>query len=144
MNNQNSPDIRDFKIYNPEIHEYESLSTLLPQMTDDWIDNNICGATVSGMRDALKQVVSKTRTITCDATIYIHGHYETKEPVQIDVLEWNGRRDLLEIFESEDTKDLMECLENLETEKAQYVKVEFDYDNRDFGIELYVSNITKS
>lgn len=60
MTNQNSPDIQDFKIYNPEIHDYEILSTLLPQMTDEWIDNNICGSTVSGMRDALKKIMNKS------------------------------------------------------------------------------------
>lgn len=82
----------------------------------------------------------------CYANIWIHSHFETGEPVQIDASHWNGDTFLLDVFYNESVGDIMHTLKTLPTESDIEVKIEFDYETGVTGESLdrqyYVKLIT--
>lgn len=76
----------------------------------------------------------------CYAVLWIHTHFLTGEPLQIDVTEWNGRVDVLEqLLDKSKIGDL--DLSNLRLEDWIKVRVEYEWDENEYILNLFPIDI---
>lgn len=75
----------------------------------------------------------------CYALLWIHTHYQTGEPLQIDVTEWNGRVDVLEQL-TDDAKIGDLNLTGLKREDWIHVRVEYSWEETEYSLRLFTHN----
>ena len=73
------------------------------------------------------------------ALLWIHSHHQTREPLQIDVVEWNGRVDVLEQL-TDDSKIGELDLANLPREDWIHVRVEYEWEDTSYSLRLFQHN----
>tara|TARA_R110001599_G_scaffold85828_2_gene230445 strand:+ start:25750 stop:26043 length:294 start_codon:yes stop_codon:yes gene_type:complete len=86
----------------------------------------------------MENEITKSRTTPCcHANIWIHTHFESGLPIQIEATHWNGETMLLDVFNNEHVGDIMENLKKLPVESNIKVVISFDYENWVTGESQY-------
>jgi len=84
----------------------------------------------------------------CYAEVYVHRHFATHQPIDIDVFRWSGDRYMLGVLEETEIGDLEDCLLGLPTEQAISVKITFAREDESLDgppvWAYYVESITQS
>lgn len=73
-----------------------------------------------------RTALSPSDATACSAVLWVHGHFETGNPIQIDPVEWNGRVDLLNYVTNE--KNLGEISIEVPTEDWIHARIEYEID----------------
>ena len=63
-------------IYDTTSERRTPLRKMLSKMTDDWIDDNCCGQTVSDLRDAFKRLLTERETMLVSLNAVTTGYHD--------------------------------------------------------------------